>query len=332
MEPDNSLLLEVTNLRTRFYTEKVTVHAVNGVSFKLREGETLGVVGESGSGKSVTMLSILGLIPVPPGRIETGTALFRGKDLLQMKPDGLRKMRGSQIGFVFQDPLTALNPVVTIGKQLSEATITHLGYSRSEARKHSVEWLERVGIPSPSERMHEYPHQLSGGMRQRVMIAIALSCSPDILIADEPTTALDVTIQAQMLDLAKRLRQDLGMAIVWITHDLGVIASLAHRVMVMYGGQVVEQADVKKIFARPQHPYTRGLLASTPNVRKAHSGTLSYIDGFPPDGLSVTKGCPFAPRCEFVFDRCHVENPVLTNADDDHQVACWWNLDSERPR
>jgi len=259
-------LLDVRGLQTRFRTQQGVVHAVNGVSFGLKEGETLGVVGESGCGKSVTVLSLLKLIPTPPGKIAAGEAEFFGHDLLKMSNEEIRHVRGSQISVVFQDPMTSLNPVLTVGQQLEEPLVLHVGMSKQQARERSAELLELVGIPRAKDRLGDYPHQFSGGMRQRVMIAMALSCSPQILIADEPTTALDVTIQAQIIELAKRLRDELGMAMIWITHDLGVIAGLADRVLVMYGGLIIEEAPVKELYSNPRHPYTIGLIGSLPRV------------------------------------------------------------------
>ena len=259
-------LLEVQGLKTHFNTQEGVVHAVNGVSLTLNEGETISLVGESGCGKSVTMLSVLKLIPSPPGKIVAGTAKFLGKDLLQMDDDEINKVRGAQISMVFQDPMTSLNPVLTIGKQLMEPLIHHFSMSKEDATARAVELVEMVGIPNAESRLKDYPHQFSGGMRQRVMTAMALSCNPQILIADEPTTALDVTIQAQIVDLVKRLRDELGMAIVWITHDLGIVAGLAQRVIVMYGGYFIEEALVEELYANPQHPYTIGLLKSLPRV------------------------------------------------------------------
>ena len=260
------VVLSVDNIVTQFKTAEGTVHAVNGVSFDVRAGELLGVVGESGCGKSVTMMSLVKLVPMPPARIVEGSAMFDSKDLIQMDLEELQKIRGAQIGFIFQDPMTSLNPVLTVGYQLTEALRLHKRLSKKAARARAVEILELVGIPLAEKRLNDFPHQFSGGMRQRVMIAIALSCDPKVLIADEPTTALDVTIQAQILDLVKRLRQELGMAIVWVTHDLGVVASLADRVMVMYSGFVVERADVKRLYAQPKHPYTMALLATLPEL------------------------------------------------------------------
>ena len=271
--PDS--LLDVQGLETTFKTPEGVVHAVNGVSFGLKEGETLGVVGESGCGKSVTMLSILGLIATPPGRVEAGKAEFFGNDLLKMSKDELRAVRGAQISMIFQDPMTSLNPVLTVGRQLQEPLMLHLGMTKKQAEERAAQLLEMVGIPHAADRLSDYPHQFSGGMRQRVMIAMAISCSPQILIADEPTTALDVTIQAQITDLVKRLRDELGMAIIWITHDLGVVAGLAQRMMVMYGGYIIEEAPIKELYANPEHPYTIGLMGSLPRVdEKEHVRTL----------------------------------------------------------
>ncbi len=326
-------VLSVKDLVTRFETHEGTVHAVNGVSFDLAEGETLGIVGESGCGKSVTMLSLLQLIPQPPGKIASGQAVFlEEKDLLQMKPDEIRNVRGAQIGMVFQDPMTSLNPVLTIGKQLIEPLLLHQDYTHEQAKARVVELLQLVGIPSAEARLDDYPHQFSGGMRQRVMIAMALACTPQILIADEPTTALDVTIQAQIIDLVKRLRETLGMAIIWITHDLGIVAGLAHRVMVMYAGFVVERAPVKELYAHPLHPYTRGLLGSLPRIDEQEAARLVNIEGRPPDLLTPPKSCPFAPRCPYAYDRCREENPALLPAEVRHEVACWWDVDRGRSR
>lgn len=316
-------LLEVKNLETHFNTPEGIVHAVNGVSFNLTEGETLGVVGESGCGKSVTMLSCLRLIPSPPGKIVAGEAIFEGKDLLKMEPEEIRQVRGRQISMVFQDPMTSLNPVMSIGKQMSEPLMLHLNMTKAQARKRSIELLELVGIPNAADRLKDYPHQYSGGMRQRVMIAMALSCNPQILIADEPTTALDVTIQAQIVDLVKRLREELGMAIIWITHDLGVVASLANRVMVMYGGYIIEEANVYDLYADPRHPYTLGLIGSLPQVHLDVHKKLFSIEGMPPVLYQTPNLCPFAPRCKWVTDRCWKENPILEPVSNGHRVACW---------
>ncbi|MEB2334205.1 MAG: ABC transporter ATP-binding protein [Anaerolineaceae bacterium] len=325
-------LLDVQGLETTFKTPEGTIHAVNGVSFGLKEGETLGVVGESGCGKSVTMLSILGLVPNPPGEIVAGSASFAGQDLLQMSSSEIRHVRGSQISMIFQDPMTSLNPVLTIGRQLEEPLMLHLNMTKKQAEDRAAELLTMVGIPNARERLKDYPHQYSGGMRQRVMIAMALSCSPQILIADEPTTALDVTIQAQIVDLVKRLRQELGMAIVWITHDLGVVAGLAQRMLVMYGGYVVEEAEVGELYANPQHPYTLGLLNSIPRLDQKEGKKLSSIEGLPPVLYEKPTACPFAPRCKWAIDRCWVENPLLEDIGNGHRVACWVDTKTGRAR
>ncbi len=325
-------LLDVRGLETRFRTPDGVVHAVNGVSFELKEGETLGVVGESGCGKSVTMLSLLRLIPSPPGEIVKGEAFFRGRDLLKMSNEEIRHVRGAQISMVFQDPMTSLNPVMTIGRQLTEPLMLHLGMSRKEAESRAAELLSMVGIPNAKERLKDYPHQYSGGMRQRVMIAMALSCNPQILIADEPTTALDVTIQAQITDLVKRLRDNLGMAIIWITHDLGIIAGLAQRVIVMYGGFIIEEAEVKELYANPRHPYTIGLLRSLPRLDRKERTRLFSIEGLPPVLYQKPKACPFAPRCSYAIERCWQENPALDYVAPDHRVACWVDTQTGRSR
>ena len=326
MEPK---VLEVRDLVTRFRTPEGVVHAVNGVSFHLEEGETLGIVGESGCGKSVTMLSILGLIRQPPGKIIRGEAIFMKKDLLKLSKQELRQIRGDQIGMIFQDPMTSLNPVMSIGKQVGEGMNEHLGLSKQQVRDRVVELLDMVGIPNASERVDDYPHQFSGGMRQRAMIAMALSCNPKILIADEPTTALDVTIQAQIVDLVKALCDKLGMAMIWITHDLGIIAGLANRVMVMYAGHVVEQADVKVLYDSPRHPYTLGLLGSLPRVDGQHSRRLTNIEGRPPALFQEVQSCPFSNRCSYVIDRCRRENPQLRAVGSAHQIACWVDVPTE---
>jgi oligopeptide transport system ATP-binding protein len=317
-------ILEVKDLTTRFFTEDGTVHAVNGVSFTLDEGETLGVVGESGCGKSVTMLSLLRLIPSPPGKIAGSEVLFEGRDLLKMTDDEIRQVRGNQIAMIFQDPMTSLNPVLTINQQISEALQLHLGMDKEQARKRTIELLTMVGIPSASERVDDYPHQFSGGMRQRVMIAMALACNPQILIADEPTTALDVTIQAQIVDLVKRLQEDIGMAVIWITHDLGVVASIADRINVMYAGFVIETATVKELYADPRHPYTLGLLGSIPRLDEVRPETLYSIEGMPPDLIVLPQSCPFAPRCVYAVDKCWEGNPPLVpTISTRHLSACW---------
>ena len=326
------ILLDVQGLETTFKTPEGTVHAVNGVSFSLKEGETLGVVGESGCGKSVTMLSMLRLIPTPPGKIVAGKAFFFGQDLLSMSNDEIRHVRGAQISMIFQDPMTSLNPVLTIGKQLEEPLVLHLGMTNKQAEDRATELLSMVGIPNARDRLKDYPHQYSGGMRQRVMIAMALSCSPQILIADEPTTALDVTIQAQITDLVKRLRNELGMAIIWITHDLGVVAGLAQRVIVMYGGYIIEESDVKDLYASPSHPYTLGLLGSLPRVDEKERHRLYSIEGAPPVLYSKGNACPFAPRCKWAMEKCWNENPTLQPVASRHNIACWVDVKSGRPR
>lgn len=324
------LILDVQGLETQFKTPEGTVHAVNGVSFKLKEGETLGVVGESGCGKSVTMLSIMRLIPTPPGKITAGKAFYRGKDLLKMSTDEIRHIRGAQISMIFQDPMTSLNPVLTIGRQLTEPLELHLGMNQEQAKRRSVELLEMVGIPKAKDRLNDYPHQFSGGMRQRVMIAMALACNPQILVADEPTTALDVTIQAQITDLVKRLRDELGMAIIWITHDLGIVAGLAQRVIVMYGGFIIEESGVNDLYANPKHPYTIGLLGSLPRIDFDEKQRLFSIEGLPPMLFSKPTSCPFAPRCKWVMEICWKENPALEEVAPEHKVACWAKVESGR--
>ena len=331
--PDGAApVLEVRDLETAFKTRSGDVHAVNSVSFDLRPGELLGVVGESGSGKSVTMMSLIGLLPSPPAEIRAGQVLFDGQDLLKADEDRLRAIRGARIGFIFQDPMTSLNPVFTVGFQIMEPLRKHLGMSKRAARERAVELLELVGIPDAAPRLKDFPHQFSGGMRQRVMIAIALACDPQVLIADEPTTALDVTIQAQIIELVKELRQKLGMAIVWITHDLGVIAGIADRVMVMYGGQIVEMAPVKELFARPQHPYTRALLETLPSVTGERAERLRTIEGQPPALRAQPDFCPFRERCRHALPVCARENPPITRLKGGHDVACFWNAETGEAR
>jgi oligopeptide transport system ATP-binding protein len=325
-------ILDVQGLETTFKTPDGVVHAVNGVTFGLGEGETLGVVGESGCGKSVSMLSVMGLIPTPPGKIEAGKAFFVGQDLLHMSKEELRHIRGAQIAMIFQDPMTSLNPVLTIERQLTEPLELHLGMTREQARNRAAELLQMVGIPNGKDRLGDYPHQFSGGMRQRVMIAMALSCSPQILIADEPTTALDVTIQAQITDLVKRLRDELGMAIIWITHDLGVVAGLAQRVLVMYGGYIIEESPVKELYAHPEHPYTIGLLGSLPRVDDMERHKLISIEGLPPILFEKPNACPFAPRCKWAMEHCWKENPPLLVVGPEHRAACWVDTRTGRHR
>ncbi|WP_353825913.1 ABC transporter ATP-binding protein [Mesorhizobium sp.] len=325
-------VLQVSDLRIVFRTRGTTIHAVNGVSFELNPGELLGVVGESGSGKSVTMMSLMKLLPTPPAEIVSGRVRLGDRDLLSLNPSEMRNVRGGEVGFIFQDPMTSLNPVFTVGYQLMEPLRKHFGLSRSEARKRAIELLSRVGIPSPQDRIDDYPHQFSGGMRQRVMIAIALACDPKVLIADEPTTALDVTIQAQILDLMQKLRQEIGMSIIWITHDLGVVAGIADRVMVMYGGLVVECAAVNDLYANPSHPYTRALLETLPRANMSGQERLKSVGGQPPHLTVFPTSCPFAPRCPHAFDRCLSERPPLMPVSQGHDAACWWDVTRGRPR
>jgi oligopeptide transport system ATP-binding protein len=321
-------LLIVDNLHVHFKTDDGLVRAVNGVSVTLAPGETLGVVGESGSGKTVTSLALLGLIPRPPGIIAGGTARYRGQDLLQMNVGELSQIRGRRIAMIFQDPMTALNPFLTVGEQLTEVTRLHLKHTAEQARKHAIDMLAKVGIPAPDQRIDDYPHQFSGGMRQRVMIAMALSCQPEVLIADEPTTALDVTIQAQMLELVKEMQTTLGTAVILITHSLGVVASVCDRVLVMYAGKIVEESTVSELFARPQHPYTLGLLQSIPRWDADAHGPLKAIVGQPPNMLRPPSGCEFHPRCPFVLEKCRTECPPLEQAVHGGKKACWVAVDS----
>ena len=322
------VMLQVKDLKTRFHTPEGTVYAVNGVSFNLQPGETLAVVGESGCGKSVTMMSILGLIPIPPGEIASGSALYHQRDLLRMTEAEQENIRGKEIAMIFQDPMTSLNPVLTIGRQITESLRVHLGMNSEQSHERAIELLEAVGISDPAQRLKDYPHQFSGGMRQRVMIAMALACGPSLLIADEPTTALDVTIQAQIIELVKRLRDQLGMAIIWITHDLGVVAGLAERVIVMYAGYIVEEASVDNLYEGALHPYTLALLQALPRVDRRRDRRLKSITGAPPNLLVEPRGCPFAPRCEFAMERCRVENPPLVVAAPGHKVACWYDVET----
>ena len=316
-------LLDVQDLCTHFHIPEGIVYAVNGISFHLNEGETLAVVGESGCGKSVSMLSILRLIPIPPGEIMRGKAMFHGRDLLQLSEDEIEQIRGREIAMVFQDPMTSLNPVLTIGRQITETLRTHFGMEQEPANKKAIELLDQVGISDPDSRLGNYPHQFSGGMRQRVMLAMALSCMPGLLIADEPTTALDVTIQAQIMELVHQLKQQLNMAIIWITHDLGVVAGLADRVIVMYAGFIVEEASVGELYASPNHPYTQALLEALPRVDRRRGQRLLSIPGAPPSLLVEPRGCPFAPRCTHTMERCLSENPPLKFVSTGHKAACW---------
>ena len=315
-------VLEVRDLRTYFHTEEGVARAVDGVSFAVGRGQTLGLVGESGCGKSVSAFSIMRLVPDPPGRIEDGQILLKGRDLLSLDEEEMRRVRGDDIAMIFQEPMTSLNPVLTCGFQIAEAVVLHQQVPMQEARTRAIEMLQLVGIPAPEQRIDEYPHQLSGGMRQRVMIAMALSCNPDVLIADEPTTALDVTIQAQILALLESLQESLQMAIVMITHDLGVIAETADQVAVMYAGQIVEYAETQALFTRPQHPYTRGLLRSIPRL-DAEQERLDIIPGVVPDARFFPQGCRFAPRCPLAEEHCRAEAPPLEDVETGHWASCW---------
>ncbi len=318
-----SNLLEIKNLTTRFHTHEGVVKAVNGISYSVRAGEIVGIVGESGSGKSVSMLSVMRLVSSPPGKIEAGEVLFHNRDLLQLSEREMESVRGGEIAMIFQDSMTSLNPTLTIGFQIIEALKLHQGMDKKQARARAVELLTMVGIPNAAQQLGNYPHQFSGGMRQRAMIAIGLSCNPQLLIADEPTTALDVTIQAQIIDLVKRMQELMEMAVIWITHDLGVVARLAERVIVMYSGYVVEDALVDDLFDDPRHPYALGLLGSLPRPDESGEEELFSISGQPPRMTALPPGCPFAPRCTYVTDRCQKENPTLVQVGEKHQVACW---------
>ena len=325
---EKEIVLEIDNLRTKFRLQDGEVNAVNGVSYTVREGETLGIVGESGCGKSVSMLSIMRLLNEPPAEIKADSIKFHGKDLLAMSKEEMRNVRGSQIAMIFQDPMTSLNPVLTIGHQMMEPLKVHLDMDDGEANERAVEILSLVGISDGYERMNDYPHQFSGGMRQRVMIAMALACNPSLLIADEPTTALDVTIQAQIVDLVKRLRDQFDMALIRITHDLGVIAGLAERVVVMYAGYIVEDAPIDELYADARHPYTSALLRSLPRIDGTRNEKLEVIEGLPPDMSAIPVGCPFAPRCKFVKEVCRLDNPPLEEVSPRHLVACWVDINT----
>jgi oligopeptide/dipeptide ABC transporter ATP-binding protein len=323
-KPVSDVLVDVAGLKTYFFTDDGVVKAVDGVDFQIKKGETLGVVGESGCGKSVTALSILRLIANPPGRIVEGSITYSGRDLTRISERDMRKVRGNDISMIFQEPMTSLNPVYTVGDQIAEAITLHQGKTRREAMQLAAEMLDLVGIPVPQKRIHEYPHQMSGGMRQRVMIAMALSCNPGLLIADEPTTALDVTIQAQILELMKKLKEDIGMSILLITHDLGVVAEMAERVSVMYAGRVVEAGTATQIYKSPRHPYTRGLLNSVPRVDKAaeKQQRLTAIEGVVPNPLYLPSGCAFHPRCPYVKEECKQAIPPLEETGDGQLVRC----------
>ena len=316
-------VLEIRDLATYFHTHDGVVKAVDGVSYEVEEGETLGIVGESGCGKSVSALSVMGLIADPPGKIERGEVLFEGENLLELSEDEMRKVRGNRIAMVFQEPMTSLNPVLTIERQLTETLELHLNMTKQQSSSRAAELLEMVGIPDPSKRIKGYPHQMSGGMRQRVMIAMAISCNPKLIIADEPTTALDVTIQAQILELMQSLCQELGTALIIITHNLGVVARYASRVNVMYAGKVIEKGTAKEIYADPRHPYTLGLLNSVPRLDEEKGSKLVPIEGLPPDLIELPKRCSFAPRCSYAIEKCVNEIPPLEPVAGAHLSACW---------
>ncbi len=317
-------LLEVKNLQTQFFTQDGVVKAVEDVSFYVMPGETLGVVGESGSGKSITGLSIMRLIPSPPGKIVNGEVIFEGQDLLKLNDDQIRRIRGNQIAMIFQDPMTSLNPVLTINRQISEALQLHMGMSKDQAKARSIELLRMVGIPNAEERIDQYPHQFSGGMRQRVMIDMALSFNPKLIIADEPTTALDVTIQAQILDLMRSLQAERDTGVIMITHSMGVVAGMADRVQVMYAGSIVETASTEEIFANPRHPYTVGLMKSIPRLDARERERLEPIRGLPPDLIDLPDICPFVPRCDYAREKCEQKRPPLLEVAPGHKSACWF--------
>lgn len=316
-------LLEVKDLVTRFYSDGATIHAVNGISYTVEEGESLAIVGESGSGKSVSVMSILGLIRYPPGRVEGGEVIFKGRDLLKLSPDEMRQVRGNEIAMVFQDPMTSLNPVLSIGQQLMEPLQAHLGLDKPAARVRAAELLTFVGLPNAADRLKDYPFQFSGGQRQRVMIAMALACNPSLLIADEPTTALDVTIQAQIVELVKHLQEQLNMAVIWISHNLALVAGVVDKVIVMYSGYIIEQAPVDDLFEQPAHPYTMGLLHAIPSLDQRNQERLASIEGMPPDLRAPAVACPFAPRCPYVIDKCLDGVPPLQTVGPHHTSACW---------
>ena len=320
-------LLEVKDLQTHFFTMDGVVKAVDGVSYDLEEGETLGLVGESGCGKSVSALSLMRLIPDPPGRIVNGEVILDGEDILRIDMDDMRNVRGAKMSMVFQEPMTSLNPVLTVERQLTETLQLHKGMSKAESRREGVDLLSRVGIPDPEQRIKQYPHQFSGGMRQRVMIAMALSCSPRLIIADEPTTALDVTIQAQILELMKSLTTEFGVALIVITHNLGVVARYADRVNIMYAGRIIERGTAREIYSNPRHPYTVGLLRSVPRLDLPRRAKLDPIEGQPPDLVNLPAGCAFRARCRWAIDKCATDTPVLEETSPNHWSACWRSED-----
>jgi len=320
---EDKLLLDVKDLKTYFYTDSGIVRAVDGMDFSIKKGETLGMVGESGCGKSVCSLSILRLVPEPVGKVVNGEVLFKGEDLLKKKPEEMRKIRGKEISMIFQEPMTSLNPLFTIGNQVSEAIINHLKLDKRDAQARTIELLKLVRIPSPEKILYKYPHELSGGQKQRVMIAMALSCNPSLLIADEPTTALDVTIQAQILEIIKKLKNELGMAVLMITHDLGVIAEVSDNVAVVYAGRVMEYSDVVSIFKKSKHPYTMALQNSIPRLTDKPGKKLEVIYGNIPNPLNIPTGCRFHPRCKFAIDICREKEPMLEKVDENHTVRCW---------
>ncbi len=323
---NREVILDIQDLHARFHTQEGVVHAVNGISYEVHAGETVGIVGESGCGKSVSMLSVMDLLAKPPAEVVAEGILFKGKDLRNYTPAEMRKIRGSNMTMIFQDPMTSLNPVLTVGFQIKEPLKLHLGMSDEEATERAAELLRLVNIPEAESRLDDYPHQFSGGMRQRAMVAIALACNPTLLIADEPTTALDVTIQAQLVELVKEIQAKLGMALIWITHDLGVVAGMAERVIVMYAGFVVEDAKVDDLYANPLHPYTLALLKSLPRLDERSDESLSTIEGLPPSLLECPKCCPFEPRCEYAKPKCKEMNPPLEEVGPGHKIACWVDI------
>lgn len=318
----SSPMLDIKDLSVEFQTVEGTVHAINNLSYSLDEGETLGIVGESGSGKSVSSLGIMKLIPNPPGKIVNGEILYNGKDLAKISEKDMEKIRGNEISMIFQEPMTSLNPIITCGKQIAESLILHRGMKKKEAMQTAVEMMKEVGIANPEKRVHEYPHQMSGGMRQRVMIAMALACNPKILICDEPTTALDVTIQAQILDLIRKLNKEMGTAIIMITHDLGVVSELCKKVIVMYTGRIVEEAPSEDIFKKPLHPYTIGLISAIPKITKERD-PLTTIEGVVPNPTEIIEGCSFWPRCNYATEQCKKEEPPMVQVEEKRKVRCW---------